>query len=168
MTIIVLGPMGCGKTTIGRMLAEELGWNFADADDYHPEVNKKKMGQGVPLNDNDREPWLSILRDLITEHQNQDFGLILACSALKKKYRSQLGIDQILVHSVYLQGSFALLEQRISARSHEFMSQGLLQSQLDTLEAPVTGLTVDIADTPEQICQNIIKNLPLNRSGKNR
>lgn len=168
MTIIVLGPMGCGKTTIGRMLAEELGWNFADADDYHPEVNKKKMGQGVPLNDNDREPWLSILRDLITEHQNQDSGLILACSALKKKYRSQLGIDQILVHSVYLQGSFALLEQRISARSHEFMSQGLLQSQLDTLEAPVTGLTVDIADTPEQICQNIIKNLPLNRSGKNR
>ena len=159
MIIIVLGPMGCGKTTIGRMLAEKLGWVFADADDYHPEANKKKMGQGVPLNDADREPWLSILRDLIMEHKTQDSGLILACSALKKKYRSQLGIDQIEVHSVYLQGSFDLLEQRISARSHEFMSQRLLQSQLDTLEAPTTGLTVDIADTPEQICQNIIKNL---------
>ena len=159
MIIIVLGPMGCGKTTIGRMLAEKIGWEFADADDYHPEANKKKMGQGVPLDDADREPWLKILRDLITEHKKQDSGLILACSALKKKYRNLLGIDQIQVHSVYLQGSFDLLEQRISARSHEFMSQGLLQSQLDTLEAPVTGLTVDIADTPEQICQNIINNL---------
>jgi len=157
--IIVLGPMGCGKTTIGKLLAEKNGWQFADADDYHPKANKDKMAGGIPLEDADREPWLAILGDLIVEHQKRDEGFVVACSALKEKYRDLLGVDQVTVHSVYLKGSYSLLEQRISARSHEFMSQDLLQSQLDTLEEPLDGITVDIAESPELICNNIINEL---------
>jgi carbohydrate kinase (thermoresistant glucokinase family) len=159
MVIVVLGPMGCGKTTIGTLLAEKLGWNFADADDYHPEVNKIKMGSGVPLNDSDREPWLAILKSLIDDHLHKDQGLVLACSALKEKYRDLLGIDNNDVHSVFLKGSLPLLEERLKARSHEYMSNTLLQSQLDTLEEPQSGCVVDIDDSPEGICQKIIKKL---------
>ena len=159
MVIVVLGPMGCGKTTIGTLLAEKLGWNFADADDYHPEANKIKMGSGVPLDDSDREPWLAILKNLIDDHLHKDQGLVLACSALKEKYRDLLGIDNNDVHSVFLKGSLSLLEERLKARSHEYMSNTLLQSQLDTLEEPQTGCVVDIDDSPEGICQKIIKEL---------
>lgn len=159
--IILIGPMGCGKTTIGKLLAGKAGYTFADADDYHPEVNKEKMGRGTPLNDSDREPWLRTLRDVIELSQAKGEGLVLACSALKKTYRTLLGIDQIAVHSVYLQGSYELLKERISARSHEFMSTGLLKSQLETLEEPETGVTVDIAMSPELICQHIINTLKI-------
>ncbi len=157
--IILIGPMGCGKTTIGQLLSQKTGFQFVDADDYHPEFNKEKMGRGIPLTDEDRGPWLQALHDLIEVSQTKGEGLVLACSALKEKYRTLLGIDQSAVHSVYLQGSYELLRQRISARSHEFMSTGLLQSQLDTLEEPKSGVIVDIATSPEQICQNIIDTL---------
>lgn len=159
MVIVVLGPMGCGKTTIGTLLAEKVGWNFADADDYHPEANKVKMGSGIPLDDSDREPWLEILKNLIDEHLHKDQGLVLACSALKGKYRDLLGIDDEKVHSVFLKGSLSLLEQRLKARSHEYMSNSLLQSQLETLEEPQSGCVVDIDDSPEGICKKIIKEL---------
>ena len=159
MVIVVLGPMGCGKTTIGTLLAEKVGWNFADADDYHPEANKIKMGSGIPLDDSDREPWLEILKNLIDDHHHKDQGLVLACSALKEKYRDLLGIDNKDVYSVFLKGSLPLLEQRLKARSHEYMSNTLLQSQLETLEEPQSGCVVDIDDSPEGICQKIITEL---------
>lgn len=159
MVIVVLGPMGCGKTTIGEMLAEYLSWDFYDADDFHPEPNKKKMGNGIPLDDDDREPWLVILHQIIQEHVSGEKGMVLACSALKEKYRSMLGIDQQQVCSVFLKGSYELLNQRISSRSHEYMDKGLLQSQLDTLEEPQNGLTVDISTTPTEICRTITDSL---------
>jgi carbohydrate kinase (thermoresistant glucokinase family) len=154
--VVLMGPMGCGKTTIGKLLAHTTGWDFADADDYHPEENRVKMGKGIPLDDNDREPWLHILHQLILEHLGADKPLILACSALKKRYRDVLGIDQKKVCSVFLKGSYELLKERIEKRAHEFMEKTLLQSQLDTLEEPESGLVVDISGTPEQICRKII------------
>jgi len=159
MVFVIIGPMGCGKTTIGQVLATRLSWQFYDADDFHPEANKKKMAQGVPLEDSDREPWLNILHQIIEEHLTDGRSMILACSALKKKYRRMLGIDQQQVFSIFLKGSYSLLEERIAARSHQFMAKDLLRSQLDTLEEPDSGLTVDIAGTPEEICQTIIDQL---------
>lgn len=159
MIVVILGPMGCGKTTIGKHLAVELGWQFFDADDFHPESNKQKMARGIPLDDGDREPWLETLSQLIQEHLGDGRDMVLACSALKKTYRRMLGIDQRQVHSVFLQGSYALLKERIAVRSHDYMDKELLQSQLDTLEKPETGLTVDIAGTVEEICQTIIDEL---------
>ncbi len=159
MVIVILGPMGCGKTTIGQTLAAQLGWQFYDADDFHPEANKQKMAKGIPLDDHDREPWLETLHQLVQKHTLNGSGMILACSALKKKYRRLLGIDQHQVFSVFLKGSYSLLQQRIATRSHEYMAKDLLKSQLDTLEEPETGLTVDIAGTPKEICQTIVDKL---------
>lgn len=159
MVIILMGPMGCGKTTIGQVLAQKTGWRFYDADDFHPEVNRQKMANGIPLDDNDRQPWLESLRDFIDDHLSSERNMILACSALKKKYRRLLGINQKDVFSVYLKGSFSLLHERIVARSHDFMDKDLLQSQLDTLEDPETGLIVAISASPDQISETIIDNI---------
>lgn len=159
MVIVLFGPMGCGKTTVGEILAKKMGWDFYDGDDFHPQENKIKMAKGIPLDDHAREPWLHALYQIIQNHLANEKGMVLACSALKKKYRTMLGIDQKQVFSVFLKGSFALLKSRITDRSHEYMAESLLQSQLDTLEEPKNGLTVDISDPPEQICQTIIDKL---------
>jgi carbohydrate kinase (thermoresistant glucokinase family) len=159
MVIVLIGPMGCGKTTIGLMLAEQLDWPFYDGDDFHPEANKKKMGQGIALDDADRQPWLEILHQLIEQHLAEGKSMILACSALKKIYRDLLGIDQRKVFSVFLKGSEPLLQQRIASRSHEYMPEDLLASQLQTLEEPMTGITVDISGTPEEAVAHIVKAL---------
>lgn len=155
MVIILTGPMGCGKTTIGRMLSAQLGWRFADGDDFHPEANVRKMQSGQPLDDGDRGPWLEILHDMIQQSLASNEDLILACSALKRKYRRMLGIDQQSVMSVYLKGSIELLRDRIEARTHHYMDKSLLESQLNTLEEPVTGMVVSIADSPENIVLKI-------------
>lgn len=162
MVIVLIGPMGCGKTTIGQVLAQTTGWRFHDADDFHPEVNKQKMADGIPLDDNDRQPWLETLREVIDDHLSSEVDMILACSALKEKYRRLLGIDQKDIYSVYLKGSFALLNERIVARFHDFMDKDLLQSQLDILQEPETGLIVDISESPEKISEIIVNKIITN------
>lgn len=159
MIIVLFGPMGCGKTTVGTILAARLGWPFYDGDDYHSEDNKAKMAQGIPLGDSDRQLWLETLRLLIQEHIKQESDMVLACSALKMKYRRLLGIDNRRIHAIYLKGSSALLKKRIAARSHEYMAPGLLQSQLDSFEEPEDCLAVDIEESPLEICLIIEKQL---------
>ncbi len=159
MVIVLIGPMGCGKTTIGKLLAEKLCWKFADGDDFHPEANIDKMKSGLPLDDEDRYPWLQILHDTIEESVRSGENLILACSALKRKYRKLLGIDQESVLSVYLKGSPDLLQERIESRTHLYMDKGLLQSQLSTLEEPESGVVVSIAESPEVIVESIISRI---------
>jgi carbohydrate kinase (thermoresistant glucokinase family) len=160
--LILMGPMGCGKTTIGKILAEKLGGSFYDGDDFHPEKNVEKMRAGIALTDEDRKLWLKNLHANIQCWLKDKENTILACSALKQAYRDILGVDQNTVRTVYLKGSYELLRKRIEERQHPYMDKNLLRSQLDTLEEPKDGLTVDISAAPEIVVSTIINNLNLN------
>ena len=159
--IYIMGVAGSGKSTIGIKLSEATAIPFFDADDFHPPANKEKMKAGKPLNDDDRKGWLSTINELAKEN-SQKSGAIIACSALKEKYRNQLseGIKST-VHWIILQGSFSLIQQRMKARKDHFMPAGLLQSQFDTLETPEYAVVMDIKNDPDEIVADIIKKLSL-------
>lgn len=154
-----MGPMGCGKTTVGRLLSKRLGWRFEDGDDFHPPANVAKMKSGIPLNDDDRLPWLQSLRDMIDQSVASEENMILACSALNRKYRVALGVNQESVVSAYLKGSPELLRERVAARTHQYMNKDLLTSQLRTLEEPEDGLIVSIASTPAAAVEDIVQGI---------
>jgi len=160
MIVVVWGVSGCGKSTIGEMLALQLGWVFFDADDYHPAANISKMSQGIPLNDDDRWPWLDALNNLLNQQCQAGKNVVLACSALRQSYRDRLQIDD-QTKFVQLSGSFELIEARLKQRQHEFMDSNLLTSQFDTLESDPKGLALDIEQSPECICQHICGRLEL-------
>lgn len=152
MVIIVMGVTGVGKTTVGQRLASVLGWQFHDADDFHPEANKIKMHAGVPLTDEDRWPWLQALRAQIEQHLREGTGAVVACSALKGVYREALAGGLRDVRLVHLTGDRHVLEDRLGARRDHFMNPALLDSQLATLEPPSDALNVDFAlDVDEQV-----------------
>jgi carbohydrate kinase (thermoresistant glucokinase family) len=161
MILILMGPTGCGKTTIGQLLARRLGWPFIDGDDFHPAANVAKMQSGLPLTDDDRRPWLETLRREIENRIRAGQSTVLACSALKRIYRERMGVDQEAVKTVYLRGAFDLLQRRLAARRGHFMPPELLRSQLDTLEVPRSGVAVDIDDPPDAIVNRIMTTLQL-------
>jgi gluconokinase len=136
-TIVLMGVSGSGKTTVGKLLAENLNYSFFDADDFHPITNKCKMREGTPLSDEDRFPWIATLNELLLKNRGE--GLVLACSALK--------------------GNYELIDQRLSQRSNHFMPQGLLRSQFQDLEVPDYAQIVDVAQPLDSIVEKIIKGL---------
>jgi gluconokinase len=160
MIVIVMGVVGAGKTTVGKLLASELGWQFADADDFHPASNVEKIRRGIPLTDEDREPWLDSLRAAILKWIADGQSTVLACSALKGAYRAKLQVDP-QVRFVYLQGSRELIAERLRARHGHFAGEAILASQLADLEEPESAIKVDISDIPEHIVDRIRKGLGL-------
>lgn len=155
MVIILMGVAGSGKTTIGLQLARELNWSFADADDFHPPANIAKMASGQPLDDTDRAPWLSALRQHVDACLARGTHGVVTCSALKERYRAILTADSQLVRFVHLHGTRELLWHRISSRENHFMLPAMLESQLAALEPPANALLIDIGATPAEIVAQI-------------
>lgn len=155
MIVVLMGVSGAGKTTVGKLLSERLSWPLLDADDFHPAANIEKMRSGIALTDEDRWPWLDRLNSLLKEKESKGESALLACSALKQKYRDRLAAGCSDLRWVYLKGSFELIESRLKARRGHYMKAGLLESQFAALEEPVDAITADIDAAPEAIADAV-------------
>jgi len=156
---IVMGVSGCGKSSVGQSLAQFLGWDFYDADDFHPPENVAKMASGIPLDDSDRAPWLASLNELISSSLKADKPGVLACSALKERYRKQLTNGNSGVQIVYLKGSYDLIWSRMEKRTDHYMKPQMLKSQFETLEEPSNALTIDVSLPLDDIVQEILEHM---------
>lgn len=155
MVIVLMGVAGSGKTTVGRLLARDLGWSFADADEFHPPANVAKMSAGQPLDDADRAPWLAAIRAHIDQKLARGENAVVTCSALKQIYRDAILPDSPYVRLAHLRGSPALLLARLQSRPDHFMKPAMLESQLATLEPPSHALGLDIAASPSDLVAQI-------------
>lgn len=156
MILIIMGVSGSGKTTIGQLLAHELGWEFLDGDDFHPAANRDNMRRGIPLDDADRAGWLATLAGLLHERLERGQSAVLACSALKQSYRDKLTSGDARVKFVFLKGDADLISSRMHKRHGHYMKPGLLASQFTTLEEPADALVVDVSLSPEQIMRQVL------------
>ena len=150
-----MGVTGCGKSTVGALLAKDCGWAFHDADDYHPAQNVAKMKRGAPLTDADRWPWLETLNALLLDSEAQDKSLALACSALRQVYRDRLARGCASVRFVFLDGEPELIRARLATRRGHYMNPQLLDSQFAILERPQDALQLDAASSPVELVRTI-------------
>src|SRR5438105_10183446 len=161
MVVIIFGVAGAGKTTVGQLLAEELGWRFYEADDFHSQANIDRMRQGVPLTDEDRWPWLESLRQLIKRCLAADESAVLACSALKEAYRRDLRVSDN-VKLVFLRGNYELIANQLRYRRRHFMNPTLLQSQFADLEEPQPterAVVIELGRSPRELVREIKRKL---------
>jgi len=157
MVVIIFGVSGAGKTTLGKLLAQKTGWRFYEADDFHSPANTDKMRRGVPLTDEDRQPWLARLRELIERCLATGENAVLACSALKKKYRRYLRVN-VQVIFVFLRGDRRQIESQLRHRRGHFMNPELLESQFADLEEPEPeecAIVIDLRRTPNKLVEEI-------------
>ena len=162
VVIVLMGVSGAGKTTVGHLLAATIGADFIEGDQFHPPASIEKMRSGVALDDTDRRPWLAALARQIGRWSAYGGHVVLACSALKRRYRDQLRQGRPEVHLIHLAGSEAMIRARLERRAGHYMPPGLLASQFAALEAPGRAegaLTVDVADTPDRIVAAIVRRL---------
>jgi gluconokinase len=158
MIVIVMGVTGSGKTTVGKMLAQRLGSEFADADDFHSAANKDKMHRGIPLTDADRMPWLASIHQYLAAEDAKGRSVVLGCSALKESYREIL-FGALAVRFVYLKGSYEVIDAHLRTRKGHFADDKILAAQFADLEEPTDAIVEDVRLTPEQIVEEILKQL---------
>ncbi|HEX5760886.1 MAG TPA: gluconokinase [Thermoanaerobaculia bacterium] len=164
MVVVLTGVAGAGKTTVGRLLATELGWRFVEGDELHAPASVAKMARGEPLTDEDRRPWLAALRAAIADLLARGEDAVVTCSALKAAYRDELRVDPARVRFVLLAGDYALIDRRLASREGHFMPRSLLASQFAALEAPGKNedvLTVHVTGSPEEVVETIRRRLGL-------
>ncbi len=159
--IIVMGVSGAGKSTIGKLLAKDLGWIFYEGDEFHSFQSIEKMSRGDPLTEHDRQPWLAQLKQLIRSLSKTSQHAVISCSALKQAYRDNLKDNNSHVAFVYLKGSRTELRRRLELRKSHFMKGGLLDSQLNTLEEPPDALTLNLTASPQALVKQIRRALQL-------
>jgi gluconokinase len=154
MIIVLQGVTGSGKSTVGKLLAQQLGWKFFEGDDFHSPANIEKMRRGMPLDDDDRRPWLEAIRESIRKMVERSENAVIACSALKHSYRQMLRITDEVVF-VYLKANIDTVRERLRNRTGHFMDPDLIQSQFDTLEESEQALRVDASLPPGEIVRRI-------------
>jgi gluconokinase len=160
--IVVMGVSGSGKSTVGKLLAQELRWTFVEGDDFHPRANIEKMHRGIPLDDKDRWPWLNAIHLRLEAAVKNGENVVLACSALMHSYQHYLAqFTPESIRNVYLAGSESLIRERLARRTGHFMNPALLHSQFETLEPPEGAIQVDIGGSPESIVSAIRTQLGL-------
>jgi len=160
MVILIMGTTGAGKSTVGKLLAQRVGWPFLDADDFHPQANIEKMKHGIPLTDVERAPWLANIHSELLRLAAGGKDVVLACSALKQSYRDTLaaGLD---LHVVYLRGTYDEMRRHILSRHGHFAGEAILAGQFADLEEPPHALILGVADRPEQLVEETISGLGL-------
>ncbi len=159
MIVVLMGVSGSGKTTVGRLLAERLGWSFYDADDFHTPANIAKMRSGIPLTEEDRVPWLAALHAKIDESLAKGRPAVFACSALTRLDRAQLLGKDPGIEVIYLHGDFDLIYRRMQERHGHFFPPEMLASQFRTLQEPDDVFAVSVDQTPEAIVDQIIRHI---------
>ena len=159
MMVVLMGVSGVGKSTVGAALAARTGWRLYDADEFHSAASIEKMRSGIALTDADRWPWLDRMNAMLAEKQMQGENVLLACSALKQKYRDRLALGGLQLCWVYLKGDFDLIRRRIEARKNHYMKAGLLESQYAALEEPRDAIVVDVSAEPDAIAESILRRL---------
>jgi len=160
MIVLVMGTTGAGKTTVGKLLAQKLGWIFLDADDFHPPANIEKMKHGIPLTDTDRAPWLAAIHAELARQSAAQKSAVIACSALKESYRETIGAG-LAVKIVYLKGSYEEMRAHIVTRHGHFAGEAILAGQFRDLEEPSEALVVSVRHTPEEIVEEVCHGLEL-------
>jgi gluconokinase len=158
MIVIVMGVTGSGKTTVGKMLAQRVGSEYADADDFHSAANKDKMHSGIPLTDADRMPWLASIHAYLAKEHSEGRSVVLGCSALKRSYRTIL-VDGLPAQVAYLRGTYEVIDEHLRARKGHFADDKILAAQFADLEEPTDAIVVDVRLTPEQIVEEVYKQL---------
>ncbi len=156
--IYIMGVSGCGKTTIGKLLSQKIAVPFFDGDAFHPAANIEKMKTGLPLNDEDRSGWLQKINELAFKEQQLN-GAIIACSALKEKYRVVLNNEIAKPVWIFLNGNYDMIAERMKKREHHYMPPALLQSQFDNLEIPANAFSINIENAPVTIVELICNKL---------
>jgi gluconokinase len=160
MILLVMGVTGAGKTTVGKLLAQRLGWLFLDADDFHPAANIEKMKHGVPLTDEDREPWLVAIHAELLKCAAENKDAVLACSALMQSYRERLA-EGVELRICYLKATYSEIAARVQSRTGHFAGEGILAGQFADLEEPRDGLVLRVSETPEEIVGDALRKLKL-------